>query len=904
MNDKPFIIYQSSAGSGKTRTLAKEYLKLALANGPEYFKYILAVTFTRKATQEMKGRIIHYLQALSSGNDTLMAAEIADETGISIEDVSRRADTVLSRILHNYSGFSVGTIDAFFQRVIRAFTREMGLSDGFQLEVDHDSVLIDAVDQLVDELGTNAQLTGWVLDFAQQRLSAGEHWNVTNSLLTLSKELFKDEFKLIESEVTSLTTHPDFYSQALTDLHGRIRLFKGEMKAVAGQAVTLIKAHGLVAEDFSYGDQGTAFKYFFCWHQEKQMEARARVLQCLESVDKWVNKKSARATVVKDIAPTLMEYLNQMISIDRGSGHVFRGCQTVLRNFYAFGLLSEINNRMSSIKRDRNLFLLSDGASFLNEMIADADTPFIYERSGSFIKNYLIDEFQDTAVLQWRNFSPLIRDAGDQGNNCVIVGDIKQSIYRWRGGDLSLLKDNVETELGKDRVTKQTLEKNFRSAGNIVRFNNKVFSEASLIVSKNLGSSLPSDVFITAEQMSVKFKDDGFVNVEFIDTSSESELLTRIPGWLEKLQDQGIRLSDVAILVRTNKECGQIAKYLLDFAASADSAASYRYDVFSSESLLVESSLAIRSLLAAFEWIVSPTDKLATANLAGCLNTGLTPEEIYTLVSVDEVDKVLPKELVTNRVKLLQNSIVDTSERLIRILNLGQQAGSLLYLATFQDIILNFENREHGDIAAFLEWWSINREKQFVQGAATVDAVSVMTIHKAKGLQFKYVLIPFCDWSLDHDHGPFIWVRSSSEPFNTMGPLVVRYSAALQDTCFDNEYRAERTRAYVDSLNTLYVAMTRAEHGLFILVPKRGKGKELTTVGHLLEEVLSEYTGGDIYISGELKQLSVAEKTDGHIPLALSGYQSSDWSGRVAIRNDDENYFASLRNPAPDETVQ
>ena len=179
-----------------------------------------------------------------------------------------------------------------------------------------------------------------------------------------------------------------------------------------------------------------------------------------------------------------------------------------------------------------------------------------------------------------------------------------------------------------------------------------------------------------------------------------------------------------------------------------------------------------------------------------------------------------------------------------------------------------------------------------------------MTIHKAKGLQFKYVLIPFCDWSLDHDHGPFIWVRSSSEPFNTMGPLVVRYSAALQDTCFDNEYRAERTRAYVDSLNTLYVAMTRAEHGLFILVPKRGKGKELTTVGHLLEEVLSEYTGGDIYISGELKQLSVAEKTDGHIPLALSGYQSSDWSGRVAIRNDDENYFASLRNPAPDETVQ
>ncbi|HEY9489868.1 MAG TPA: UvrD-helicase domain-containing protein, partial [Chryseosolibacter sp.] len=517
---KIFSVYRSSAGSGKTRTLAKAYLRLALQYRADYFKHILAVTFTNKASQEMKDRILQYLDDFAQGRKVELAEELQKELSMDAQTFRQHSQETQSTLLHQYDNFSISTIDAFFQKVIRSFTREAGLVGDYRLEVDQDAVLEEVIDNLIDELGENKELTDWVVDFAKENLENERSWDVRYSLIDFAKEIFREEFKDLEDEVNSTTSQKNFFK----DLRRRLRELKSsfitEISKPAREAVEIIRAKGWDAGDFSYGKNSGLLSFMSQFVRGKNLSGYKapsdRVRNYFADAANWPNKKSSHAreilhTATDELVPRLLAIIEVF---DKKYRPAF-SAEVALKNMYVFGLIADISRKLKEYKDENNLMLLADAPKFLNGVIRDSDTPFIYEKVGSFYRNYLIDEFQDTSGLQWQNFQPLIANSLDQGYPSLVVGDVKQAIYRWRGGDLSLLQDKIVKLIGKERVDVQELDNNFRSAGEIVDFNNAIFKTASQILSIESGMAVSTHAYEDVAQK-ISRKDRGFVEIQFL----------------------------------------------------------------------------------------------------------------------------------------------------------------------------------------------------------------------------------------------------------------------------------------------------------------------------------------------------------------------------------------------------
>jgi ATP-dependent helicase/nuclease subunit A len=896
---KPFTLYRSSAGSGKTRTLAKEYIKLALSWQPDYYRHILAVTFANKATQEMKERILLYLAEFSRGDKNNLTEELKAELFLNDAKLKEKSKEVLSSLLHHYSQFSISTIDSFFQRVIRAFTREAGLLGNFRLEVDNDLVMDEVIADLMDELGPdNKQLTDWVIQFSRDRLLDGENWNVTFALKIFAQEIFKEQFKSVEAEILTGENNRDVYLQMVRTLGKEIAVFENFMKGVAQEALEILAVNNIGADDFNYKDQGTALKYFREFAKGNYfLSDGARIQSALLSPGDWPAKKSLNYQKLKDLADReLISLLKKMTDYDSKNYTRYKSCIEVLKNFYAFGLIADITRKLKVYKQENNIMLLSDAPQFLNGVINNSDTPFIYEKVGSFFRNYLIDEFQDTSFFQWQNFLPLLKEAGDQNQKCLIVGDVKQSIYRWRGGDLSLLQNEVVKQFGKEQVEILPLNTNYRSAGKIVEFNNALFSEASKIVEEQAKQPLPVEVFNDVSQTVSRFSEKGFVQVKFFENEEEDgwevQAMEELPLWLERLQDKGAALKDIAILVRTNKEGQQIANYLLQFRSSPEAKPQYRYEVVSNESLRLDTSRSVSLLISAMLYLHNPDDAIARGQLAFEIATGDDYSKIFTAAGKNILVDIFPSELILNHQHFKRLSLFELTEELIRIFHLGESDEELAYLQAFQDLILEFSAREKTDLVSFLEWWELYKDKKSIQVSASVDAVNIITIHKAKGLQYKFVLIPFCNWRLNHEMQPLLWVKSNEKPFSDFGQLAVRYSTSLEKTYFKEDYRDEFTKAYLDNLNILYVAFTRAEEGL-IAFARKPTIERISTVGDLIFKVLkaNPLFNSNTFESGVLELLNKREEEKEFHQLTLKNYPSNDWRKKLVIKREGSEYF-------------
>jgi ATP-dependent helicase/nuclease subunit A len=896
---KAFTLYRSSAGSGKTRTLAKEYIKLALQWQSEYYRHILAVTFANKATQEMKERILLYLDQFARGEKNNLSEEVKAELNFTDAQLKEKSSDVLSSLLHHYSQFSISTIDSFFQRVIRSFTREAGLLGNFRLEVDNDLVMDDVIGELMDELGPdNKQLTDWVVQFSRDRLTEGENWNITYALKSFFQEIFKEQFKEVEEQILKPDEEGRVYKEILGTLGKEVAIFENFMKVRAQKALESIERNGITVEDFSYKDQGTAYKYFQEFARGKYFSADgSRIQSAATSSADWSAKKAYNYQKLKDLAEhELISLLNEMIAYDAGNYERYKSAIEVLKNFYAFGLISDITRKLKTYKQENNIMLLSDAPQFLNGIINNSDTPFIYEKVGSFFKNYLIDEFQDTSAFQWQNFLPLLKEAGDQGQKSLIVGDVKQSIYRWRGGDLGLLQTDVTDRFGSDQVEVLPLNTNYRSAGKIVEFNNNLFKKAAVIVQQLTEQPLPGEVFGDVEQKVSRFTDKGYVHIEFVEKQEgedwQEQALRQLPHWIEQLQDKGAALRDIAILVRTNKEGQRIANYLLQFRSSPDAKPGYRYEVVSNESLRLDTSRSVSLLINAMMYINNPNDTIARGQIAFELARERNLGKIFTEAGKNNLAEIFPPEFLLNYHQFKRLSLFELTEDLIRIFQLGETEEELAYLQAFQDLILEFSAREKTDLTSFLEWWELYKDKKSIQVSASVDAVNIITIHKAKGLQYKFVLIPFCNWRLNHEINPLMWVKSEQEPFKKLGYLTVRYSGSLEKTYFKKDYEDEFTKAYLDNLNVMYVAFTRAEEGLIAFAPKP-YAEKISTAGDLLYAALqqnSNFTGAE-FKSGTLELLQKEEKGDEYQTLVLKRYPSHNWRDKLVIKREGSEYF-------------
>ncbi len=864
----------------------------------------------------MKDRILHYLDIFIKGIPDPLADELKSDLKIDNQTFVQNCTELRSEILHQYDQFSISTIDAFFQRVIRAFTRESGLIGDYRLEVDQDTVLEEVINDLIDELGENKELTRWVVEFAKENLENDRAWDVRTSLIEFAKEIFREEFKAIEKEVREGSADPNFFV-TLKDKLWRIRSdFTKSVSRPARRALETIGAGRWTDFDFSYGKNSGILSFYNAFAgtalapMNKEWD---RMRSYFMFAKNWPSKNTMKRDQIMAAADqVLIPAIEEILAVFDKDYKKALSADVALKNMYVFGLLSDIARKLQDYKAENNLMLLADAPKFLNEIIQDSDTPFIYEKIGSYYRNYLIDEFQDTSGFQWKNFLPLLTNGLDQGYSSLIVGDVKQAIYRWRGGDLTLLQQEVERAIGKDRVRIEELDRNFRSAANIVRFNNALFKTAANIVAADTGSSLASAAYEDAAQHESR-ENAGFVKIDFVKDERDGKrwkdaAMEMIPQYLEKLQLQGVPLSDIAILVRFNNEGQDVASYLLEYKNSPSALKNCRYDVVSNESLRMEGSASVNLLLGALRYLLNPEDPIARAQLAFEYARLHAPErnsvEVFEVTNQVVFESQLPDRFTKEKLSLKKLPLFELTETLIDIFKLGRERGELAYLIGFQDQVLEFYSRERNDIAAFLEWWEEHKdqEKTSIKISGEVDAVKIMSIHKSKGLQFRYVIVPFCAWSVDHTRPPNLWVKSDEIPFRDAGFLPVPYSSALDNTYFREAYLQEKTAVYLDNLNLLYVALSRAEEGLIVTSAKLwGKTVAKWLSDSIIQDDFLKSHFNETTQEFRLGDWDMKEESQERKPtpaVELKSYPSSRWRDTIVIRQTGTSFFEGVETEA------
>lgn len=567
---KPFIIYKSSAGSGKTYTLTLEYLKLALKY-PGAFKQILAVTFTNKATQEMKARILEFLERLSVEvrPDEFLDQELIKHLDIDADGLKERAKNTLLDILHSYGDFSVSTIDSFFQKVIRAFAREMDLQAKFDVELDQDAVLDRLVDRVVEKVSEDANLKNWLVDYAKEQIQNGNSWDIRVGIKGLGREIFQEKFK----------AHRETFQAAIEqdDLISRLKAYIFQQRAAMVQlgnemhqtANDIIRQHGLEWTDFSggKGTQNFAIKLDRLGNRDNPFpDFTEKQLEKVDDSDQWSTKTSKQKDAISSaVEAGLRALVHKSISMKSS----WCTLDALLKNLNVYGVFRNLILELRDLKDEEGILLISDVNDFLKEITKDNEAPFIYEKIGNQYKHFLIDEFQDTSDFQWSSFKPLLVNSLASGNTNLLVGDVKQSIYRWRGGKLELLLKEVEDQIGDKMTVVKNLDVNYRSLPKVIDFNNTLFGGLPGFL-----QNVMSDVHqVDAEELlDFAFKEvqqkvpekkralpfQGFVHLEFEEKESrrsseeeeeeleEDSVLDKLPQLVERLQDKGYALKDIA----------------------------------------------------------------------------------------------------------------------------------------------------------------------------------------------------------------------------------------------------------------------------------------------------------------------------------------------------------------------
>ncbi len=818
MNTTPqFTIYDAAAGSGKTFTLVKEYLKILLKSKQEgYYKYILSITFTNKAVAEMKQRIIQNLMAFSeddfSKNPSDMAKIISEEMDLSLEEIQKKSKRIIHHLLHNYSSFSVETIDSFNHRLIRTFARDLKLSGNFEVSLDIDKILAEAVDLLISKAGQDPQITKALIDYTLEKTDDDKSWDISLDIAKASKIIF-NENDVPHLQKLKEKSFDDF-------LNFKTHILKQEKdirKAINNKATAVLQkfeAEGLGVKDFS---RGTLFNHFLKILAENFDKVYDnKLLQYLQNQENIYKKDTplAISTKIDNLIPFI---LNHYLSIKK-LVYQLKLISAYLKSITPLSVINSVNQQIETIKEEQNILPISEFNQLINAEIKDQPTPFIYERMGERYRHFFIDEFQDTSKLQWNNLMPLIDNSLSQEyanktkGSLMLVGDAKQSIYRWRGGlpeqFIDLCTKNKVFQIQQEVLNLPT---NFRSLKEIVSFNNDFFT----FVSKHFDNDNHQKLYQKGNQQKHTNKEGGYIKFDFLEYKNVEEsheiYAEKVKDTIVHLLQNGFQEKDICILTRKKKQGITIGSYLQE----------NNITIVSSETLLLAHSPKVRFLIDCLTLSLFPNNDEVKISLLEFLHTHLSIKiekhpYFSSLINKSTFLNYLKEQFDFSFTQMQSQSLYDSLEYCIRKFKVNEESDA--YLFGIMDMVFEFQQKPNTSKIAFLEEWELQKEKASIPVSEEVNGVQIMSIHKSKGLEFPVVIFPYADIDIYEDRYPKNWFPVNEEDINFDETLIYSSLTRIKEFGEKGEeiYHNQRQVLELDNINLLYVTLTRAEQQLYV----------------------------------------------------------------------------------------
>lgn len=860
-----YKIYNASAGSGKTYTLTKEYLKIILSSSSKRsFRKILAITFTNKAVNEMKQRILGSLfefgETLSEDQASPMFLAISEELQISPEDLQVKAKKTLKEILHNYAFFDVSTIDKFTHRLIRTFAKDLKLPQNFEVVLDTNLLLDEAIARLINKAGTNDELTKVLLEFALEKANEDKSWDISLDLAKIGKLLFdenhSDHLKLIaDKEIGDFLV---LKKKILTNINKN----EEELLSSANKILDIINNNGLEFSDF----KSSYFPKFIAKIAEKNyvMDFKAGWKQNFDSEPLYTKTCSNSTKAVLD---SLHLQFAELFHIIKREAIALLFHKNAYGNIVPLTVLNAIQQEVKSLELERDQLPISSFNTIISKEIKNQPAPFIYERLGEKYRHYFIDEFQDTSEMQWNNLIPLIGNAlesedllGNKGS-LLLVGDAKQAIYRWRGGKAEQFLNLINLDKNPFVLPPQTknLPANYRSFEEVIKFNNDFFTVSSPF----LNNEAYNQLFIDGNQQEYNSKKGGLVSVSFIEESEEisedEHYCAQILSTIKEVVAKNFGLKDICILTRSRKHGILVADFLMNEGIP----------IISSETLLLNSSKKVQFLVALLKYSIDPNNKENIFEILYFLSGDIGTNHNFIADNLEDLDSLLKHDYNFDATYLKQQSVYDGLEHAIKQFKIIK--GSDAYITYLMDTVLEVEQKDGSSAHSFLAYWEKKKDKLSITAPESVNAIQIMTVHKSKGLEFPIVIFPYANEQLYKEIDAKLWIPVDPDTFHGFSELLVNKKQEVVEYGMkaNQLYEEEQHKLELDAFNVLYVALTRAIQALYVLTKKdlKSNGEHKTDlysglfINYLKEKGIWD-TSQNTYSFGKLDLAKVGRKSN------------------------------------------
>ena len=823
MQRPSFSIYDASAGSGKTYALVKEYLKIILVSKKnDAYRNILAITFTNKAVHEMKSRIVGNLLEFTKDNPnekaTVLMEVLSGEIQISVSEIQTKSKQIIKHIIHNYAAFDISTIDKFTHKVIRAFAHDLNLPMTFEVTLDTENLLTEAVDAIIAQAGEDDVLTKLLIDFTMQKTDEDKSWDISREILETGRLL------LNENNREEITHFQDKSITEFIEIKNKVaeacKVIDKENGELAKSLLALIDTKGIDIKSFSAGH----FPNHLNTISVEKFNPNNKTYHEFEDIK--INKAAKDKLEIEAIIPELLSDLETIYT--KFEKREFYNA--FLKNITPLSLLNTVSNELAKIQKEQNVLSIAEFNAIIYNEIQNQPAPFIYERLGERYQHFFIDEFQDTSEMQWQNLIPLIDNAtsseieGEKGT-LMIVGDPKQSIYRWRGGKAEQF---IELSKGKNPFNNPQLElfklgTNYRSYSQVIDFNNKLF----YYLSTEFTNLDYQDLYENHSRQEENSKKGGYVNISFIpkleNSSEDEDALDKIEQYLqatlktiEKVKNEGFEYQEIVILTRKRAQGTAVANYLIE----------NNTPIISSETLMIQNSTDVQMIINVLRYLNNSSDIEAKASfllyISNQVQSGMPVHDFIAKGKGKSIENEFEAWLSEFDISLSfqdirKKSLYEAVEIIVSKFLSPTLSGNS-YVQYFIDIVLERDVRNQAGIADFLNYWNKNKDKFSIPSPEGKNAIRIMTIHKSKGLEFPVVIMPFADEDYARKPKDKLWLDAEQETFG-LPKVLIDNSSSVENFGEDaaTVFQEKKQEELLDNINVLYVALTRAEEQLYVI---------------------------------------------------------------------------------------